>query len=174
MPSHFPLSAHNRKVPIPRHPTYPTYRGCPWYADDYTCSEVVRCECCNQRMVAYTYNLRLACVRALQNLTLLTKSGGEFIHTTQFVPVGLHVVSQLVHWGLAEQSSDYVPEKKTSGLYRPTEGGEQFIGGAVGVPARLVQYMGEIIAFCGKIVTIDECRARFDYRDIADADEVES
>lgn len=163
----FNLTAHGAGM-LTRHPRWSTYQGLPWYETEFANSGKDSCTCCGQLMVAYTYNFRGTFCAALVNLARID-AGGGWVHYTKFVPPQLHAVATIRCWGLIEEKKDVYPDdKKTSGYWRLTSAGINFVSdNSVGIPKRVIQYLGDTIAFCGPLVNYEQCKAEaFKYSDV--------
>jgi len=83
----------------------------------------------------------------------------EFIHSTTGVSFTL-----TLHWGLTERSTDVPEGKQTSGYWRLTPKGIQFLQGAISIPKYVRLYNNEVLGFEGAQVTVqDVLGEKFDY-----------
>lgn len=147
---------------MPLHPQWPSYMNKPWYAEDYSSSEQVCCPHCGQNIVAYTYNFRNTFCEGLLELAgkvdpLTGLPTWAHVNDLSTVTRGEH--AKISAWGLIE-TMPAGPKAKgpRSGMWRVTDTGMAFLQGHVGIPKRIIQYMSNIIGFCGPIRTYQECR----------------
>jgi hypothetical protein len=82
------------------------------------------------------------------------KGGGDF--------------AKLVHWGLILMApNDVMPNKRTSGLYRPTARGLAFVHGHVTVPSHVKLYDNKVIGWSDGQATIQDALGEsFDYAEL--------
>ena len=79
---------------------------------------------------------------------------------------------KLYHWGLIEEMAKDPGDttRRTSGLWRPTEKGVQFVQCLLQVPKRVYLYNNEILGWDDQTVTIrDALGTKFDYAELMGA-----
>lgn len=74
---------------------------------------------------------------------------------------------KLALWGLAEQKENRSERTRTSGLWRVTDLGTQFVLGAVAIPSHAHVYQGEVVRWGDRpLLFADAVGEAFDYREL--------
>jgi hypothetical protein len=71
--------------------------------------------------------------------------------------------TKLVHWGLTESARNTNTKKHTSGLWRPTIQGANFVRGYFPVRSHIVMYRRRFLRYEGELVYFNNVVDRFDY-----------
>lgn len=76
-------------------------------------------------------------------------------------------IGKLAYWRLIEADENDDPAKRTSGFWRPTREGFQFVYNIIRLPRNALVYDGECIAINGDPVSIKECLGnKFNYESL--------
>lgn len=127
------------------------------------------CPCCDRH--AQIYKRRLHKGMALALIRLYRLGGAmHFIHIASFTD---HVtgfdVAFTRHWGLVESEElpDDVESKKTSGRWKLTLGGSQFVRRHSRIPTYVLTYNDKVLGFEGEGVSISDCLGeKFNYGEL--------
>lgn len=121
------------------------------------------------------YHRRIHTSMALQ-LIQLYKLGGEndFIHASKLIMKGVSGTadfSKLIYWGLIKQRGDEPEEdKKSSGYWKLTDIGLEFVMSKLRVKKYAVVYNGRVIDAKGSLVSIEDClENKFSYSELMEA-----
>jgi hypothetical protein len=77
---------------------------------------------------------------------------------------------KLVHWELVELQPGHGPKKKTSGMWRLTAKGDEFVRNRIDVPSHVLLYNNQIEGWSPERTTImDALGEAFDYWELMDA-----
>lgn len=125
------------------------------------------CPACGR--FAKVYRRRLNSTVAKQ-LIHLYRSGGDkdFIHSKHFVNgTGVGDLTKAKYFGLLESAPNDNQSKKTSGLWRLTEDGVDFVRGDITIPQYVMIYNDEVLGFSENDVFIkDSLGDKFDYQQL--------
>jgi hypothetical protein len=148
-----------------------TFNNKPWT------SEVVRdpgheCPACTSFVKTYNRRLSSSIARCLLRLYDLTQHNPdtEFFHVKRF---GFEAkeVALLAHWGLMLEAQNEDTSKRTSGYWKITESGIDFVRLRFFVPLYIVIHLNNLVGFAGAAVSIQDCLERnnsFDYLELMD------
>lgn len=105
--------------------------------------EGTTCPCCDQ--YAKVYKRRLSANMVLFLIDLVTKCSADgWMKYTECRFTGRDY-NFLRHWGLADTRVNNDPEKKSSGMWRPTQLGRDFLSGRAFVPAYVHVYNNIVV-----------------------------
>lgn len=140
--------------------------------------EGVPCPCCGQYCKVYPRSLNAAMARFLIWLVReyearkrndaatdlwISVNDGPLIQNRK----GGGDFAKMEHWGLIEQMQNDDETKRTSGFWRPTQSGIDFVYGRVMVPKKAMLYMNECIGFSEEKINIREALGTtFDYQEL--------
>lgn len=109
---------------------------------------------------------------ALQ-LIQLYKLGGEkeYIHVSRLIAKGVSGPADFTkakHWSLIEEKADDIPDgKKSSGFWRLTSIGVEFVKGGLKVKKIIHVYDARVIDATGPLVSIQDClQNKFNYQEL--------
>ena len=107
----------------------------------------VRCPCCDQYVKEYKRTLSANMCNFLQSLVVKSAmdqaNGGDgWVHFKECA-YGSHDYPYVVDWLLAERSPSTSKKKRSSGLYKPTNLGIDFVFGRATVPKYIYTYNGK-------------------------------
>lgn len=134
--------------------------------------EQVTCPVCDQNCKMYKRKLNV--MQAVFICWLVRRwieNGGEWINVPKEYPKNIGgEYGKLVHWKLAElKPNDEDPSKKTSGLWRPTQKGIDFVAERITVPKHIFLYNNELHSVSEEQTTIRESLGeKFDYEELMD------
>jgi hypothetical protein len=132
------------------------------------------CPCCKQHVKVYRRALGSQMVRWLIWLVrvfeqLPKTADGGWVNIKES-PVRGGDYGKLVHWGVVESRSNSDPALRTSGLWRPTAKGIDFVQQRIALPSHVVLYNNEIMAFSDETIKIREALGkRFDFAELMNA-----
>jgi len=130
----------------------------------------IECPCCRQFCKIYKRKLNSGMARSLIWLVRTYLRGKDWINVPKRAPgyvVSNRDYAKLAHWELIEQMPNTDPTKRTSGMWRPTQGGIDFVFGRISVAARVHLYNNEVVGFSSKRTTIEEALGdKFDYQEL--------
>ena len=92
----------------------------------------------------------------------------EFFHVKRF---GFEAkeVAILAHWGLMREAQNEDTSKRTSGYWKITEAGIDFVELRIHVPLYVMIHINNVIGFAGDAVSMQDClehKNRFDYLEL--------
>jgi len=132
--------------------------------------EQVRCPVCDQNCKLYKRKLNAMQASFLCWLVRRFKSnGGEWIDVPREYDRNIGgEYGKLAHWGLAElKANDEDPSKRTSGQWRPTLRGIDFVNELVTVPKYVYLYDNRLYKVSDEQTTIREALGdKFDYEEL--------
>jgi hypothetical protein len=141
--------------------------------------EGVTCPCCGQLAKAYNRQIHSTIAKMLIRIYLLWKSSirpDQYHHLSAIIDgisaTGINDFSKLAYWGLIEEKPRD-PENsvnRTSGYWKITEKGINFVRGTVTVQKYAVIYDNRVLEFRGEQVNIIQCLGkRFSYEELMNA-----
>ena len=107
----------------------------------------VSCPCCGQFVKLYKRKLNSNQARDL--IRLYRKSGGNtevFVHVSQFSMDRGGDFAKLAYWGLTTDAPNDDKNKRTSGMWRITEAGIDFVNGKSTVPKYTFTYNSKSVS----------------------------
>lgn len=131
-------------------------------------TETQVCPCCDQTVKVYKRAINKGMVTDL--VSLYKKSITDFVHITEFTtPHSSREIGTLKLWGLVERMPVDTTNKRTSGMYKITEHGIQFVAGKRSVPKYALMYNSECLGHEGDQVFIQDCLDIFNYKELMTA-----
>jgi hypothetical protein len=130
----------------------------------------VECPCCGQYAKRYVRKLNSGMARVLIRLCSLSR--GDRPWESAWVSIKkLEMVSREVHklayWGLVVTDENEDSTKHSSGSWKPTDKGYEFVWGRVTVPERVILFDGQVEGFEGEETPIWEALGKkFDYQEL--------
>lgn len=117
------------------------------------------CPCCGRH--AQIYDRRLHHTAAKKLILLLQKGGDQtYVHTADLVErgeVSIGDFTKAKYWRLIEEREPDSEVKKTSGLWRLTAKGIEFVHGRLTIPRIAKIFDDRVIGFSEDHVTIQQC-----------------
>lgn len=132
-------------------------------------TEIKTCPECGQTVKLYRRNLYAKPAYQLILLYRLNRDNFNFHHikTTGNPAAGGGDFAKLRFWGLIEEYVNDDPTKRTSGYWRITDKGRQFVQRKITVSKYVLIYNKEFYGFQGAQVFIDDCLGkRFNYTEL--------
>lgn len=127
----------------------------------------VKCPCCNQFVKLYKRKINVTQVRGLANLVRLFNRDGSYHHVTEIGVVAAGgEFARLERFGLINQLKNEDPAKKTSGMWKPTQSGIDFISNKVAIPKFCQMYNGKIYGFSEAKIQITDVIENFNYEEL--------
>jgi len=153
-----------RNVPDPFQPELPFgspqthFRGLPWFKNIEK-TEPTSCPHCHQPTNVYRRPISAIVARTLIKLYYLDQRDPEKPwHHIKELYRDRGDWAKLKFFGLIEEAANDNVKKKTSGLWKITEAGRNFVLGKIHLPKyALVRWNSELIGFAGNAVTIRIC-----------------
>jgi len=134
--------------------------------------EGTTCPCCDQFAKRYRRPLNSGAARWLISLVLLCE-GHEWAHTSDVIKgltgalSGTDATTLLPHWDLIEAKPNDDSKKRTSGFWRPTDKGVDFVHGRITVQKTVIRYNNVREGFEGDEITIQDALGdKFNYGEL--------
>jgi hypothetical protein len=129
------------------------------------------CPCCGRFSKVYRRKLNSGMAAGLIWLVRAFEVSSDWIEPQKDAPryvLNNREMGKLVHWGLAElKPNDDDSSRKTTGLWRPTRRGIDFVYNRCIVPARVYLYLNMILGFDSKMISIQTALGnKFDYEEL--------
>lgn len=129
------------------------------------------CPCCGQYCKVYRRKLNSGMAAGLIWLVRAFEVSHDWVEPQKTAPryvLNNREMGKLVHWGLAElKANEDDTSRKTTGLWRPTRWGIDFVYGRCTVPSRVFLYLNTILGFDSEMITIQGALGRkFDYDEL--------
>jgi hypothetical protein len=127
------------------------------------------CPCCGQFVKRYRRRITAPMVVGLSNLYKLGQSYSfeNWFHVTQIFKRHPGDFAKLSHWGLIEESPPLDTAARTSGMWRITDQGADFVEGKIHVPQYVYIFNQKFLGFDGDDVTVHDClNVKFDYTEL--------
>lgn len=128
--------------------------------------ESMPCPCCQRHAQAYRRSIHHSVAAQLIKLHRL----GGTAHAKELIMPnmsGAGDLSKAKYWRLIEQLSGDDPKKKTSGHWRLTRLGRDFVKGEISILKYAHVWDDEVLAFSGPDVFIKDCLGdKFDYSEL--------
>jgi len=128
------------------------------------------CPCCDQTCKEYPRKLNHNMAASLIWLVREYRHRPRWIHITAEAPRFVLKTKEYAtprHWGLMEARENDDPTKKTSGLWRPTQDGIDFVGGRIRVASHAFLYNNTCRGLSKETTTIEEALGEFfDYQEL--------
>lgn len=127
------------------------------------------CPCCDRFTKRYRRGLTAGMAVVLCRIVRHGRRGG-WVNVPELpnAPRGGDY-AKLLHWGLLEQAKPDPddPTRRSSGLWRATARGVDFVLGRVSVPRAYIEYNNRVLGFEAEPITIREALGkRFDYSEL--------
>jgi len=129
----------------------------------------VNCPCCGQFVKVYTRRLYAGMAYELIRLYNLHKGTNfeMYIHHKFFSDTRINGISKLKHWGLVEEKINTDTKKRTSGYWKITKLGINFVLNKIAVYEKIILYKNEFQSFKGEKVKITDCLGtKFNYTEL--------
>ncbi len=131
----------------------------------------ITCVCCGQFAKIYRRNIHSTTAAQLIKAYKLG-AATDYVHVSKLLfkgSSGIGDFPKAVYWNLIEEMPNNDPQKRTSGYWKLTPLGIDFVRGMAGVTKYAHIYNGELVEpkFSGPVVFIDECLGKkWDYREM--------
>jgi hypothetical protein len=134
-----------------------------------------KCPACGQHVQLYDYKLFATSAYSLILLYRMDKnSDQEYFHIREYAEAQKGKAraphfAELRFWGLIQRADNDDPAKKSSGYWKITDLGKQFVRGEIKVQSRILVYNNKFQGFSAKSESIDIHQAlsnRFDYSEL--------
>lgn len=126
----------------------------------------VKCPCCDQMVKLYHIKLGSNMAMFLISLVNLYQTYNRPIHYKE-CKFESRNYPFLQHWGLAHTNISETPDKKTSGLWMPTERGINFVNKMIKIQSTALIYNNKCFGFEGENITIEEALGnKFNYNEL--------
>lgn len=138
----------------------------------------INCICCGQRVQLYNYKLFASSAIALIRLYSLTRENyghKTYFHIKDYAEAGegrprAHHFAELRFWGLIEKSTENPDSaKKSSGYWKITEKGKNFVEGKLKVHSRILIFNNTFAGYAknSELINIkDSLENKFDYTEL--------
>lgn len=129
------------------------------------------CPLCGRHLELYKRILECVMIRGL--MWLVQAAGQQrawvHVHDKSVGPAWLRAkggsFAKLAHWGFIEQADNEDATKKTSGMWRPTRKGVDFVSCRIQVPSHVHLLLNTVVGWSDRQVYVYEMlSARFDYQ----------
>jgi hypothetical protein len=145
---------------------------------EYELEDGTSCPLCGQTLKLYKRILECIMVRGL--MWLVQQAGEQrawvHVHDKSVGPSWLRAkggsFAKLAHWGFIEQAENEDGSKKTSGVWRPTQKGVDFVSCRIQVPSHVHLLLNTVVGWSERQVYVYEMlSARFDYQKLMRGEE---
>jgi hypothetical protein len=128
--------------------------------------EAKHCPCCGQLCKLYRRKLNSNMAVFLISLVREFRLTGQWVHYKKCHFTGRDY-SYLLIWGLAMTGEDDSGEKRTSGFWKPTQLGLDFVDGEIEVASHVFLFDNEVQGFSPEFVSIREALGnKFNYTEL--------
>ena len=130
--------------------------------------ESTRCKVCDQHVKEYRKSLSSNSARFLFSLVSVSKTKKDgWVHHTDCIYQSRNY-PEVAYWGLAYTKKDASKDKKTSGFWRPTQLGVDFIKNKIKIPKYVHVYNAKVVRIddSEKVSIIDSLGSKFNYSDL--------
>lgn len=127
----------------------------------------VDCPCCKQKVQLYRYKIQAQMIYYLFEIMKLQRNK-PWVHVMNEVKPINGDYAKLRYWGLIEERGD-VPEKdtKSSGFWRITEKGKQFLYGYIPIYSHCLIFNHKCYGTSGVPITVQEAlQNKFSYEEL--------
>jgi hypothetical protein len=125
----------------------------------------LHCPCCGQYAKRYKRNINSQMAQWL--IWLVQQSRDDAWVDVKEADLRGGDYAKLQHWNLVERRVNEDPEKRTSGLWRPTPKGVQFAKGEISLPQYVLLYNNEVLGHTGNLIGIRAALGtKFDYDEL--------
>lgn len=127
------------------------------------------CPCCNRFAKVYKRHIHTGI--ALQLIELYKKGGDkEYIHASELIAPGLTSSSDLSkgkYWDLIETKPADTDDKKSSGFWKLTQTGIDFVNMDVEIKKYVLIFDDKVIGLDGNYINISQCLGdKFSYKEL--------
>lgn len=132
----------------------------------------VECPCCKQLVKLYSVKLNASMIRSLIELYKLNSSKpSSYFHISDFDAWTQGYAggkfAKVKYWGLAEDMPNTDETKRTSGMWRITDKGRNFVEGTTSVPSHSKLYNRGFYGHEGHLVNIHDVKGiNFNYAEL--------
>lgn len=132
----------------------------------FVSDEKIQCPCCSQTVKRYKYKLHATLAAGLVDLVLKFGERNDWIHASEIAHG--NNIGKAAHWGMIESKPNDDPKKKSSGLWRPTDHGAEFVlNTSHRVPSHVFLFNATIYGWSETTTNINEALGnRFDYQEL--------
>lgn len=126
-----------------------------------------KCPCCGRYAQIYYRGISKTVAKQLATLWALQQTPESYVHASKLVlgSSGAGDLTKAKYFGLIEEKPHTPNEKKTSGLWRLTPKGVDFIRGRVAIPRRVAIYNDEVLGYSDKTMMFHEALGEpFNYK----------
>jgi hypothetical protein len=131
--------------------------------------EGVDCPCCGRFYMEYHRPMHRAMAICLVNLFKLNKAKPDYYHITEIFKGHPGDFSKLAYWGLIEEKpkNPNMKSKRTSGFWRITPEGEEFVLSKLKVPRKIILRTNQLVGLEGEEVNIRQVLGdEFNYEEV--------
>lgn len=127
------------------------------------------CPCCGKRVISQVHTITSGLTKYLERIY---EEGGynnrDYVHVTSTIfdkdLVRIRRYSFLKHWGLLIALPGKGEKSKTSGMWKVTEKGEQFLRNKISIPKMILLYNKKLIRIGDEMVSRSDLRGKpFDF-----------
>jgi hypothetical protein len=143
---------------------------------DENLMEGVHCPCCGQFCKIYKRKLNCTMSACIIGLVKTFERTEDWVYVGDIPLRGGNAkeaggeLAKLAHWGLIEEMPNEDETKRTSGFWRPTERGVEFVYCRISVPSHVYIYDNDPLRFTRKLVDIVATLGKkFNYRELMEA-----
>ena len=129
----------------------------------------LNCPCCKR--YAQIYKRRIHATVAYQLIKLLSLGGfSNYVHTNKLVPANQSSIgdfSKAKYFGLIEEKANADSSKRTSGYWKLTNLGMDFVRGFEKIPSYVLIFDDCVIEFDDEMISITDCLGdKFNYSEL--------
>lgn len=120
----------------------------------------IDCPCCGRHSQMYKRYLHHNAAKKLVQLYRLGGGGVEYVHTSNLIDegeTGAGDFSKAKYWGLIEEAENNWEHKRTSGNWRLTHKGIDFVIGRITIPRQVLIFDDRVFGFSEDHVDIHAC-----------------
>jgi hypothetical protein len=134
--------------------------------------EGIHCPLCTQFCKQYERKLNIGITVFLIGLYLIDPNGIEFHHAKDVLQkIGGFTTSRdysiLEYWNLVERGTDFRENLRTSGMWRITGRGIQFVKGRIKVQSHAVIYDATLLGYSGEMIDVYQALGnKFSYEEL--------
>lgn len=120
------------------------------------------CQKCHRKIITYKRTITGGMAVSLKNINLLSiqNPDREFFHINEFLKEGgKHLdYSHLTYFGLISNKANFDSTKASSGFWKITQEGKEFLDGSLSVPKFMLVRLGFLIGASEEYVTINDIK----------------
>lgn len=131
-----------------------------------------KCKCCGQMVKLYTRKLYSSQMKGLINLYKKYMNKPDYYHISTFeIVAGGGDFAKMEFFGLIEAQTNTDSTKRTSGMWKPTQKGIDFVNGRISVPEAVMIYNQSFVGFTENHIYIkDAIGNKFNYEELMSDD----